>query len=381
MRQRERSRDESGAVALLAAFLATGLVVISAFTLDFGLAYTSKQQLQEAADAGALAAAQVYKGHTGTCTTLATDVVLKQQAQNAANTWAEQNRPGKVGGTIAVTCSAEGLTVTYDTAGDTTIGAGQLAGAGSKITTSRIAAATIGKATQSVGGLRPWGICSGATTTSGEVVFVPMEGGSTTGQDSSSLCGTGAPPGGWWVMQCTGQGNGNGATSASVLSGCPTSGYHPVPNQPSTGPAALHSFLQAACPRRTENDTCLGSDPGNNFHNSSDAWQTLVGTTFTMPVMCGTPACSTLEYTAQGNNATYAIYRMATVELCGFKLSPRAPSLYWPTTGPCATANPRHYTSASVTSGGGFFLVIKGLVGGPDGDWSLDEYTDLRLTK
>jgi len=381
MPRRARDRDDSGAVALLAAFLATGLLVVSAFTLDFGLAYTSKQQLQEAADAGALAAAQVYKGHTGACATLAADVVLKQQAQQAANTWAEQNRPGKVGGTIAVTCTSNGLTVTYDATGDTPVGLGQLAGAGSEITTSRIAAATIGKATQSVGGLRPWGICSALASTSGTVEFVPMFNGSTTSLDSATVCGTEAPPGGWWVMQCTGQSNASGTTEAIVLSGCPTSGYHAVPGQPATGPAALLTYLKAYCPSKAANDTCLGSDPGNNFHNSSDEWQTLVGKTFTMPVMCGTPTCSHLAVSGTGNNASYAIQRMATVELCGFKMQPRGPSTGWPTTGPCATANPRHYSPSDVTSGAGFFLVIKGLVGGPGGDWSLDEYTALRLTK
>ena len=245
----------------------------------------------------------------------------------------------------------------------------------------RPAAATIGTAVATVGGLRPWAICSGVATTSGEVVFVPMEGGSTTAQDSSTICGSGAPPGGWWVMQCTGQSNANGVTAAIVASGCPTSSYQPVANQPATGPAQLYAFLKAACPNGTENNTCLGSDPGNNFHNSSDAWQTLVGKTFRMPVVCGTPACSQLEYDAQGTNATYAIHRMATVELCGFKFNPRAPSLYWPTSGPCATANPRHYTSAAVTSGGGLFVVIKSLTGGPSPDWTLEEYTAMRLTK
>jgi hypothetical protein len=171
------------------------------------------------------------------------------------------------------------------------------------------------------------------------------------------------------------------STEAIVTDDCPTGGYDAVPNQPATGPADLLSYLKAYCPRSAQNDTCLSSDPGNNFHNSSDEWQTLVGTTFLMPVMCGSPTCTELEYIAQGNTATYAIQRMATVELCGFRMLPKAASLYWPTTGPCATANPRHYTSNDVTSGAGLFLVIKDLVGGPTGDWSLEEYTGMRLTK
>ena len=379
IRRRVRRRDESGAVALLAAFLATGLLVVSAFTLDFGLAYTSKQQLQEAADAGALAAAQVYRGRTEQCTTLAADSVLQARAQAAADSWAEQNRPGKRGGTVTVTCSAAGLTVSYGTEGDTAVALGQLAGVGDQITTSRVAAATIGKG--SVGGLRPWGICSAVAGTSGTVVFVPMFKGSTSTEDATDLCGNEAPPGGWWVMQCTAQSNANGATEASVTNGCPTSGYHAVANQPATGPTPLLSFLKAACPPKTWNDTCLGSDPGNNFANSSDEWQALVGETFAMPVLCAIPTCTHLAVSGSGNNASYAIQRMADVELCGFRMQPRAPSTGWPTTGPCATDNPKHYAPADVTNGAGFFLVIKNLSGGPGGDWSLPEYTQLRLTR
>jgi Flp pilus assembly protein TadG len=374
-----RSRQEQGAVAILAAVLASTLLVLAAFTVDFGMAYVSKQQLQEAADAGALAAVQVYKGQTRPCSALAADPVLLGKAQAAADNWAEQNRPGKRGGTIQVTCSGSALTVTYDTEGDTEVGLGQLAGVGDQITTSRVAAATIGKGV--AGGLRPWGICSGVATTSGNVVFVPMFKGSTTTEDSTDLCGAERPPGGWWVMQCTGQSNANGATEQIVTDGCPTSGYHAVAGQPTTGPTPLLNFLKAACPSKTWNDTCLASDPGNNFFNASDEWQALVGKTFTMPVMCAIPTCSDLAVSGGGNNASYAIQRMATVELCGFKMEPRGPSSGWPSTGPCATNNPKHYASTDVTKGAGFFLVIKDLFGGPGGDWSLPDFTAMRLTR
>lgn len=379
---RSRRRDESGAIALLAAFLATALCVVAAFTVDFGIAYVSKQQLQEGADAGALAAAQVYKGKTGVpCATLAADSTLKAEAQSAADAWAEQNRPGKRGGTIAVSCPGTStLTVTYTTEGDTGVGLGQLAGVGDKITTSTVAAATIGKGT--AGDLRPWGICSAVANTTGQVVFVPMKRGSTTSLDSDDLCGPEDPPGDWYVMKCAGQGNGTGATEDAVTYGCDSTHYAPVPNQPTTGPGPLYSFLKAACPKNTSNTTnCLKADPGNNFHLTSDEWQPLVGQTFTMPVICGPSTCSQLEYDAQGNNIVYGIHRMATVELCGYKMKPNGPSTGWPTTGPCATANPNHYAASDVTNGAGFFLVIKDLVGGPTGDWSLAEYKNLRLTK
>jgi Flp pilus assembly protein TadG len=376
-----RRRGEEGAIALLAAFLATGLCIIAGFTVDFGMAYVSKQQLQEGADAGALAAAQVYKGQTGVpCGTLAVDATLKAQAQAAADSWAEQNRPAKRGGVVSVTCAGpSSLTVSYTTEGDTGVGLGQLAGVSDKITTSTLAAATIGKGRAGV--LRPWGICSGVATTSGDVTFVPMKGGSTTTEDSTDLCGADSPPGGWWVMQCTGQSNANGTTEQVVLDGCPTGGYHAVLGQPATGPTPLYDFLTTACPSKAANDTCLGSDPGNNFPDSLASWQTLVGKTFTMPVMCTTPTCSHLAVSGSGNNASYAIQRMATVELCGAEMQPKGFTTGWPTTGPCATRNPKNYAADDVTNGAGLFLVIKDLVGGPAGDWSLAEYTALRLTR
>ena len=62
-------RDERGAVALIVAGLVVVLVGISAFTVDFGMAYATKRQLSSAADAASLAADMVYKSdYKGLCT-------------------------------------------------------------------------------------------------------------------------------------------------------------------------------------------------------------------------------------------------------------------------------------------------------------------------
>lgn len=381
---RRRPRDEQGAVALMAAALATILCLLAAFTVDLGVAYTSKRKLQTATDSGALAAAAVYKGQTRPCTQLITDSGLKTLAQQAADKWAAQNRVGMTGSAVQLSCSGKSLTVTYQASGSTPAYFARLIGT-EQITTTTIAAATIGAEDHNVGNMRPWGICSEVTGQVGRVVFVPMFGGSTTQDDDGSVCGTDTPPGGWWVAQCNGESNANGATELAVLNGCdPSVGYQAVSTSalptPVT-PQALLAALLAGCPQGTQTATCLGSDPGNNFHNASDEWQTLVGTTFTMPVFCVRPTCSSMAFTAQGNNATYAIEQMATVELCGFELMPSGPSTGWPTTGPCATSNPQNYQASDVTSGGGLFLVIKKLTGGPGGDYQLDEYDALHLTK
>jgi hypothetical protein len=234
--------------------------------------------------------------------------------------------------------------------------------------------------------MRPWGICSGVvgTSTLGQVIFVPTLHGSTSLKDSSTtLCGNDNPPGGWWIAQCVGQSNSNGATEDIVTSGCPTStAYQAVAGQSAyTTPTTLFNYLTSQCPSKTANATCLSSDPGNNFHNASEEWQPLVGKTFTMPVFCTKPTCSQMAVDGGGNNASYAIHRLATVELCGYEFQPRSPSTAWPTTGPCATANVKGYQSSDVVSGGGFFLVLKGLTGGPTADWSLHEFKKVRLTE
>ena len=382
---RARKGDQSGAIAVLASVLSVALLVVAAFTVDFGAAYNSKVRLQVAADSGALAAAQVYKWQTAKCQTLKTEADLTEAAQKAADKWAAQNRAGDTTGSpVKLECNSDGeLTLDYATSGSSRLTFGVLATGGSdSVSTSRQAQATIGRVP--AGGLRPWGVCSNVVTTAtnGEVIFVPMEGSSTSTQDADTLCGPDKPPGGWWVAQCTGQGNGNGETESTVEQGCGTTGYKAVPGQPTTGdPVALYNYLTGYCPSKSANETCLSSDQGNNFHNTSDEWQELVGQTFTMPVFCVKPSCKALAVSGGGNNASYAVYGLAEVELCGLELQPRAPSTGWPTEGPCATSNPKGYAAGDVTNGGGLFVVVKRLYSGPVGDWMMPEYRRLRLTR
>ena len=364
-RQRSRAeRAEQGAIALMAAMLCVVLFAVAAIAVDLGMAYVSKRQLQTAADAGVLAATQVYKDQSDSCATLLTNSTLRQQAQEAADKWAEANRPGKVGTPIELSCPAGGgISVRYSVSGDTGTSFTGIFNGPSSISTARTAGANIGSVVN-VGGLRPWGICSQVVNTSGNVIFVPMLGGSTA-TGGPQVCGNQNPPGGWWVATCNGQSNANGATALAVLNGCAQT-YAAVPNQQASWNSnQLYNHLVGYCPSGSANSTCLKQDQGNNFHNSTDSWQTLVGQTIQMPVFCVRTKCSTMAVAGNGNNAAYAIQQIATVELCGFKLNPRGASSGWPTTGACATRNPSSYTSNSVTgNGAGFFLVIKALSGG-----------------
>jgi Flp pilus assembly protein TadG len=236
-RLRSRRYDERGAFAIVFSALTVMLLVLSAFTVDLGQAYVSKRQLQTAADAGALAAAQVYKGQTLTCTQLLTNAPLKTSAQTAADKWAQMNRPNAIGETVTLGCDADnGLAVDYSVTGTTPQVFGGLVTGHSTITTGRAAQATIGGGgSGDVGNLRPWGICSGAAKKTGVMAFVPMKNSSTTLQDSATLCGTDGPSGGWWIGQCVGQSNGTPGTKAAVLDGCdPGVNYTYVPTSRST---------------------------------------------------------------------------------------------------------------------------------------------------
>ena len=77
----------------------------------------------------------------------------------------------------------------------------------------------------------------------------------------------------------------------------------------------------------TLNESCLSGDTGANLHLYDDEWQTLVGKTITMPIFCDKNACTKSTVTGSGSNARYPIYKMVSVEICGFGLkaaSPRA---------------------------------------------------------
>jgi hypothetical protein len=70
---------------------------------------------------------------------------------------------------------------------------------------------------------------------------------------------------------------------------------------------------------------------------------------------------------------------LATVQLCGFYMT--APSTGWPTSGACATKNPYNYTSSSVTSGSGLFVVITALSGGPNNlNYQMPDYSSVAIT-
>lgn len=85
-------RDDRGAIALMAALLATTLFVIAALVIDLGLARDVRRQSQAASDSAALAAANVLYPSSGACTSPSggvppcfTDAVNAAKSYSAAN--------------------------------------------------------------------------------------------------------------------------------------------------------------------------------------------------------------------------------------------------------------------------------------------------------
>jgi Flp pilus assembly protein TadG len=156
-------RDERGAIALIVGLLSIVLLGISAFTVDFGMAYTTKRQLSTAADAASLAADKYYKDHyQGLCTVPGNDpknpsaanANVLGLAEKEADSLFTQNYPKGTDsdGTITdVRCNGTGVQVTYTASGTSGSPFGQLLGGSGTITTAGDAAAAY-----SVGG----GICA-----------------------------------------------------------------------------------------------------------------------------------------------------------------------------------------------------------------------------
>lgn len=386
MRALRSPRADRGAVAVMTALLVTTLFVVCAFVTDFGMAYSHKRDLQNGADAAALAAVQVFEKQLAqdcSADNMAPVEALRATAESQADAYLAQNVGGDAhgdipAGTAGLHCKGTGVEVVYAAHGDTPTTLGKLATSADHITTSVQAAAAYDR--NAPGKLRPWGICSTLTNSTGLVTFVGLKGALLT--DSTNGCGGSAdePSGGWYVMECTDSGGSTGDTSTNVDKGCDTS-ITPVPDQTlnMASPTTLRMYLTGYCPKTAKNEMCLASDSGYNVKNFTGDWQPLVGQTIEMPVMCYPPQCDTLAFSGSGSTVSYAVHKIAVVEVCGFGLH-GVYSTSWPIDD-CTLKNPNGYKPTDIATGGaGFFVIFKGVYGADSGPMP-DFNTHLRLTQ
>ena len=334
-----RDRDERGAMAAIVALLSVTLLVLSGFTVDYGQAWMAKRNLQKAADAGALAAAQVLSRVPGTCEQVAggsAGAAARAAARLAADDYRRRNRESYLPASTQIEWSIEcnaartAVVVRYGLEGTTTSSFGPLAGGSSTLTTDRRAEAVVEVAPHAGTAMRPLAVCS-TQLTAGPFVRLDYP------KDAPPACGNAA--GAWWTVDCPGNpSNSTAVMVQQVRDGCPK-GASVVGGQASNQTTGqLTNTLTAAClGTTTAEGACLESNPGNlDSGQVAASWKYLVEqqTSVVFPVFCAPPQCSSTTIDGQGNNATFPVYKLVSAVLCGYHFSKN--EKFHSSTGECA---------------------------------------------
>ena len=325
---RAGGHQDHGAVAVLVAILAIILLTMSAFVVDIGIAFTSKRQLQTAADAGVLAAAKRLATERGTCAQLKAN--FSGAAQTEATTIATKNRPGQQASSFDINCLTTGpykgaLEVTYRAKGDTPTIFGRVAGAGAAITTEREARAVVYVPGSDLK-LRPYGLCSLDVPDVSTMPTGVMEIKAPGQAHSGSGCPSAQGGGNWWFMSCPGTTSGGmnpREIADAIRNGCAQGAEVVTPQNPTTK-YTLSASLTAHCSRQADvSKTCLDADTGNSSLQNPEpvaAWGDVLGKTIVVPVFCAKPTCDPTTVDANGTGRVYPVFKLAAVVVCGYHM-------------------------------------------------------------
>ncbi|KRF36279.1 pilus assembly protein TadG-related protein [Nocardioides sp. Soil805] len=366
---RRRPRDEQGATLVLVALLATILLVLSGFTIDLGQAYMSKRNLQKAADAGALAAAQVLTQYPGTCNNVISNSAAITRAHAAADEYRRLNRetylPASAETEFRVRCdpALRVLVVEYGVEGTTSSSFGPLAGSGNTIRTDRRAEATVDVAPIATQNVRPLALCSAALAPpyvdqTGDFIriFYPENG-----TRSPAQCPKPRSAGNWWTLDCPEErGGATTVLETQIKNGC-SEPVSVIPGQADAStPGTLTVVLEDACPSApVGSETCMSGDPGSlDSGHIAESWKYLVdnSTESIFPVFCVSPQCSDDTSSGTGTNTVFPVYKLVSAVVCGYHFSDR--EKYHRTTGACA-GNPYLAAADPDGSNANNYLVIK----------------------
>jgi Flp pilus assembly protein TadG len=360
-----RERDEHGAIAVVVAVFAVFLVGLSAFTVDLGAAYVSNRNLQKAADAGALAAAQSLTQIPGTCDAVRSNSTAVAAARQTAIDIAKKNYPDASwteDGTWKVACDPKlkVVTVQFGNAGTTDARFTGVFGGQEKVTTSRTAEATIDVAPGAGEYVRPLALCSAAVGDSrpGDFVQIFYPG---NGTKSPPQCPKPKSAGNWWTLDCPEErGGATTVLEEQIKNGCQER-VTVIPGQADVNtPGQLTVVLEDACPSAPAySETCMSGDPGNlDAGHIADSWKHLVDTEMIsiFPVFCVAPQCSEDTTSGSGTGTVFPVYKLVAGVVCGYHFSDK--EKHHSTTGEC-TGNP--YLAANDPDGGNDnnYLVIK----------------------
>lgn len=325
--RRESTEDEQGAVAIVVAISLVVLLGLSAFAVDFGVAYSSTRQLQTAVDSAAVAAASAYAEEVGDCQAiLAAGTAVGVDAGEDVH---EQNHDSVDYLAQDIRCedsdgngTQDELRVTWTTRTTTpTVFGPVLPGNFQELSSTRTADTILGIPGSYGEGLRPVMLCSedSPSPTEDMPTTIRQTSSSNSGASENPLCPE--PPGNWWTIDCP---EANANLKTEIEEGCER------PIAPSSTPYTFADCPPTADP--VDPARCLSGDTGA-LSGTKDAWKALIDgeVEFQIPVFG----------TTQGNGTTaeFTILAVVTVQMCGYHLgNQRYPSTL-PTTGLCSASN------------------------------------------
>lgn len=361
-----RERDESGVTAVLVGILAVFLVGVAAFTVDAGAAFVSNRNLQRAADAGALAAAQHLTQFPGTCSNIVSDSAALEAAHNRAIEVAKANYDDESWTETAawdVRCDPDlkVLEVEFGNEGTTETAIAPVFGGDEEITTSRRAEATVDVAPGAGQSVRPLALCSAQVQVNPRPATYPFI--RVDGPKNSVKLPAGCPAktggGNWWVVDCPDEKPGE-STASQIRDGC-ANPVSVVPGQEDTlTPGELTVVIEGECAPKDDSETCLSGDTGSvDSGPVFPMWKKVIDdeTVAIFPVFCAVPQCSASSIEGTGTNAVYPVYKMVAAVVCGVHFSKT--ERYVRTTGQCA-GMPSLYTTAEWEAGNDTnFLLLK----------------------
>lgn len=359
-------RGDRGAVAVVVAFLAVFLVGISAFVVDAGAAFVSNRNLQRAADAGALAAAQELTAIPGTCNNIVSNSTAVGAAHTKAINVAQENYPDASWAETDVwdvRCDPDlkVLEVEFGNEGTTQTAFARIFEGGSEITTSRGAEATVDVAPGAGQSVRPLALCSAQVQVNPKPTTYPFVriDAPKNATKLPTTCPAKTGSGNWWVVDCPDEDPGE-STEEQIEFGC-ANPVSVIPGQEdAVTPGELTLAIGGECAPKDDDENCLSGDTGNIDSGQTAAkWELLVKNqeTAIFPVFCAVPQCSASTIEGTGTNAVYPVFKMVAAVVCGFHFSKT--ERYVSTTGECA-GMPSLYTGADWAAGNDVnFILLK----------------------
>ncbi len=327
---REQLKGEEGAVAVLVAILTVVLVGMAAFVVDFGIGYTTKRNLQKAADAAALAAAGKIiqlASPTDTCSDIVSrwnsDSTFHNAVQSQADSIATQNISLSQPTAMTVQCSSDNLRVevSYSNTGSSPSVFGGIFGV-TTLSSSRSATSDIFAATSGVG-LRPYALCSTDAKTLSQ----------TTGWVGivypSPSCGN--YNGNWYTLDCP---EDMGSNSTSTFANDTLNGCKDEVGVVTAGSGTVNQAIVDQCTASADGivrdpQECMMANPGNVSANAVvDAWKVLLTKPSIMipvfyPSWNSYAAAQVKACTTGGNGGCYPIQALASVKVCGYAWGPK----------------------------------------------------------